>query len=201
MSDLTRQLVRPLAAVFGRATALRGARVFHPRGQAYAARVVVSGGLGTGCRLLDEPAEHQGVVRLSRALGVRRPLPDAEGLALRLPGQGSGGAPLDLLVNTAWRFVFVPRVLAGTWSSLLPYDTGSGRRVLVGARPRATGFSLLVADLLGPWQEWGRLTLGEPFDGEGLRFAPTIGADDLVPVPLLRSLRGQAYDASQDARS
>lgn len=190
-----------LARALGAATALRGARAFHPRGQAHAARVVVTGGLGTGARVLDEPAEHPAVVRLSRALGLPRPLPDAEGLALRLPGLGVGGAPLDLLVNTAWRYVFVPRFLSATWSTLLPYDTGSGRRLVLGARPTREGFTLLAAGLLGPWREWGRVVLGAPFDGEDLAFAPTVGAPDLVPVRFLRGLRAQAYDRSQAARA
>lgn len=201
MPELTRLPRSLLARALGAGTALRGARVFHPRGQAYAAGVVVTGGQHAGARLLDEPAEHEAVVRLSRALGLPRPLPDAEGLALRLPDLGVGGTPLDLLVNTAWRYVFVPRVVSATWSTLLPYDTGSGRRLVLGARPTREGFTLLLADLLGPWREWGRLVLGEPFAGEDLAFAPTVGAPDLVPVPFLRALRAQAYDESQAARA
>ncbi len=201
VNGLSRLAASAAAGTFGAATALRSARVFHPRGQAYRARVRVHGSVATGCRVLDRPAEHDAVVRLSRALGLPRGLPDAEGLALRLPGLGRGGGPLDLLVNTAWRYVFVPRVVSGTWSSILPYRTAAGRRVLLGARPVDGGFVLLVADLLGRWREWGRLELAEPFDGEELRFVPTLGADDLVPVPLLRDLRRAAYDGSQAARS
>lgn len=190
-----------VATVLGVGTALRGARVFHPHGVTHSCRLVVAGGNTWGARLLDTSAEHSGVVRLSRGVGLPSPLPDVEGLALRLPGLGTGGAPLDLLVNSAWRFIFAPRVLSPTWSTVLPYRTGSGRRVLLGARPTPTGFVLLAAPLLGAWRPWGRLELGAAYDGEHLRFAPTIGADDLEPVALFRTLRAWSYDASQAARS
>ena len=188
------------ASTLGAATALRGARVFHPHGRTHDAVVTVTGGRGTGAALLDTPGRHQGVVRLSRGAGLPAPLPDVEGLALRLPGQGVGGAPLDLLINSAWRYVFVPSVLAPTWSAILPHRTGSDRLVLLGARPEDGGFTLLVADPLGPWRQWGRLALGAELDGEDLRFAPTVGAADLRPVELFRALRAQSYDASQAAR-
>jgi hypothetical protein len=190
-----------LATTLGAATALRGARVFHPHGRSYDAVLTVTGGLGTGAAVLDRPARHQGVVRLSRGTGLPAPLPDVEGLALRLPGQGVGGAPLDLLINSAWRYAFVPSVIAPTWSAILPHRTSSGRLVLLGARPQDGGFALLAAAPLGAWRPWGRLSLGAELDGEHLRFAPTIGAPDLQPVELFRTLRARSYDASQAARA
>jgi len=189
-----------LATGLGVATALRGARVFHPHGTTYAATVTVSAGGGWGAELLDRPAVHSGLVRLSRGTGLPEPLPDVDGLALRLPGLGVGGAPLDVLINSAWRYVFAPSLLTPTWSSVLPYRTSGERQVLLGARPDRTGFTLLAAPLLGPWSPWGRLELGAVVDGEDLRFAPTIGAPDLQPVALFRSLRAWSYDASQAAR-
>ena len=188
------------AAALGLATAVRGARVFHPRGVTRTCRLEVGGGQQWGARLLDEPGTHEGVVRLSRGVGLPAPLPDVDGLALRLPGLGQGGAPLDLLVNSAWRFVFAPSVVSPTWSCVLPYRTGSGRQVLLGARPVPEGFTLLVAPLLGAWLEWGELRLEEPVDGEDLCFRPTLGADDLQPVELFRTLRQWSYDASQAGR-
>jgi hypothetical protein len=188
------------ATALGAATALRGARVFHPHGRTHDAVVTVAGGARTGAALLDEPGRHQGVVRLSRGAGLPAPLPDVEGLALRLPGLGVDGAPLDLLINSAWRYAFVPSAIAPTWSAILPHRTSSGRLVLLGARPEDGGFALLHAAPLGPWQQWGRLALGAELDGEDLRFAPTVGAPDLQPVELFRRLRAQSYDASQAAR-
>jgi hypothetical protein len=192
------------ATALGWATAARGSRVFHPKGEARTCRLTVTGGLGWGATVLDAPAAHDGVVRLSRAVGLPRPLPDAEGLALRLPGQGSDGAPLDLLVNSAWRFAFVPSALAPTWSAILPHRTGTGRLVLLGARPDGDGFTMLAAAPLGRWQQWGHLALGDLLpdaDAERLRFVPTVGADDLRPVELFRGLRGRAYEQSQARRT
>ena len=189
-----------LARTLGAATAARGARVFHPRGQAYDARLTVTPTTTWGSRLLDEPATHDGVVRMSRAVGLPEPWPDAEGLALRLPGRGRDGAPLDLLINSAWRYVFAPAALSPVWSAILPHRTGDGRRVLLGARPYDGGFTMLAASPLGGWQPWGELRLGEPVDGENLRFAPTIGADDLEPVQAFRRLRSRSYDESQARR-
>ena len=200
MTDLLAAPRAAVATALGLGTALRGGRVFHTRGATRTCEVVVDGGEQWGCALLDRPARHRGVVRLSRGAGLPRPLPDVEGLALRLPGLGASGRPLDLLVNSAWRFVFVPAALSATWSSILPYRTGSGRLVLLGARPRSGGFTLLAASPLGTWREWGRLELGEPVDGEHLRFWPTGGAPDLEAVGPFRRLREQSYVASQAAR-
>ena len=193
----------PRAAVatgLGAATALRGARVFHPHGRSHAAVLTVTGGLRSGAALLDTPGRHEGLVRLSRGAGLPAPLPDVEGLALRLPGRGVDGAPLDLLINSAWRYVFVPSAVAPTWSAVLPHRTGAGRLVLLGARPEDGGFALLAAAPLGAWRQWGRLALGARLDGEDLAFAPTVGAPDLQPVELFRTLRARSYDASQAAR-
>lgn len=189
-----------LATTLGVGTAVRGARVFHPRGRTREAIVTVEGGSDWGAALLDEPGIHGGLVRLSRGVGLPAPLPDVDGLALRLPGLGVDGAPLDVLINSAWRFAFAPSVLSPTWSAVLPHRTGTGRLVLLGARPAPDGFSLLAARPLGAWRTWGSLRLGGELDGEGLRFAPTIGAPDLAPVELFRTLRAWSYDASQAGR-
>lgn len=195
-------LALPRAAVattLGAATALRGARVFHPYGAVHEATVTVAGGLRTGASLLDRPGVHDGVVRLSRGIGLPAPLPDVEGLALRLPGLGVGGAPLDLLINSAWRFAFAPSALTPTWSAVLPHRTGSGETVLLGARPHQGGFTLLAAPLLGAWRSWGELAVGTQLPGD-VSFDPTLGAEDLRHGELFRQLRRWSYDASQAAR-
>ena len=200
MTDLLTLPRAAVATALGVGTAVRGARVFHPRGTTRRAALLVDGGGDWGARLLDEGGVHEGVVRLSRGVGLPEPLPDVEGLALRLPGEGVGGAPLDLLINSAWRYVFAPSALSPVWSAVLPHRTGTGRRVLLGARPVQGGFRLLAATPLGAWQPWARLELGEEVDGEQLRFLPTIGADDLQPVELFRTLRAWSYEASQSGR-
>src|SRR5687768_7464919 len=81
---------------------LRRAPALHPRGTVQECTLSVDGSVRVGARLLDEPATHRGVVRLSRSAGFPPPLPDVGGLAVRLPGLGAGGGPLDLLMSTAW---------------------------------------------------------------------------------------------------
>lgn len=188
------------ATSLGVATAVRGARVFHPHGVTRRATLTVTPTRSWGAQLLDEPAVHDGLVRLSRGVGLPAPLPDIEGLALRLPGLGVDGTPLDILINSAWRFAFAPSVLTPTWSAVLPHRTGGGRLVLLGARPHDGGFTLLAAPPLGAWQPWGELALGAPVSGERIRFAPTAGAPDLEPVQLFRTLRAWSYVASSAAR-
>jgi hypothetical protein len=191
-------------------TALRGSRVFHPRGHAFTGTVVTDGGGTWGARVLDEAGRHDVTVRLSRGIGLPEPLPDIVGLAIRLGGLGRDGGPLDVLVNTAGgppglRHLFLPEPLGRTFSSVLPYRTGSGRVVLLGARSEDTGadWQLLAASLAGRWRRWGRLTLGPAVPdarAEGLRFLPTLGADDLQPVALLRAVRDRSYRQSQALR-
>ena len=199
MTDLLSVPRAAAATALGVSTAVRGARVFHPRGSTRHCRVLVPGGTSWGARVLDEVAVHDGVVRTSRGVGLPAPLPDVDGFALRLPGLGVGGAPLDILINSAWRFAFAPSVLSWTWSCVLPYRTGDGVQVLLGARPVDDGFELLVAPTVGGWQPWARLELGGPAP-DGFRTDPALGADDLVPVEPFRRLRRWSYAASQAAR-
>ena len=197
------------STALGLGTALRGARVFHPRGSGHTGTVVVTGGGAWGARLLDDPASYDVVVRVSRAAGLPEPLPDAIGIAIRFPHLGREGAPLDLLVNTAGsapvlRHVFLPVPLTRTFTTVLPYRTGDGSRIMLGARPAGDlRWELLVAPLAGPWQPWGSLALGARLPDEQsreLRFMPTIGADDLQPVELFRALRARSYRKSQARR-
>ncbi len=190
-------------------TALRRARVFHPRGRAFRGTVETSGGGSWGAGVLDEPGRYDAVVRVSRGAGLPEPLPDVVGLAVRLDGLGRDGGPLDLLVNTSGglpglRHLFVPAPLGRTFSSVLPYRTGSGRVVVLGARDEGSGrWELLAASLAGGWTRWGRLTLGPALpdtEAERLRFMPTLGAVDLEPVALFRSLRDRSYRQSQALR-
>jgi hypothetical protein len=199
-----------LASTLAAGTALRGARVFHPRGAAHAATVTTDGGGAWGTRLLDDPGRTQVVVRISRGVGLPTPLPDIIGLAIRFPGRGRDGGPLDLLVNSSGgppglRHLFLPEPLAGTYSSVLPYRTGTGRQILLGARRDGsdTSWELLAATLVGDWTRWGRLVLGAPLgagESERLRFRPTLGAEDLHPVELFRAVRDRSYRYSQAQR-
>ena len=196
------------ASALALGTAVRRARVFHPRGRAFRGTVETDGGGTWGARLLDEAGRHDVVVRVSRGAGLPEPLPDVLGLAVRFGGLGKGGGPLDLLVNTSGgapglRHLFVPAPVGRTYSSVLPYRTGSGRVIMLGARGDGGGWALLAATLAGGWTRWGRLTPGPALpdgEAEGLRFRPTLGADDLQPVELFRAVRDRSHRESQTLR-
>ncbi len=197
-------LLAPPAALTARTAdllaRLRGAAALHPRGTVRTCALHVHGAqdaVRTGSRLLDERAVHEGLVRFSRSAGLPPPLPDVGGVAVRLPGLATDGGPLDLLLSTAWRWVFVPTPLSRTSSSLVPFRTGTGRRVLLGSRPAGDVIDLLLAAPLGPWRPWGRLVPGPPAAEQDLRTRPWVGAGDLQPVEYLRRLRAWSYTASQ----
>ncbi|MCI3949098.1 MAG: hypothetical protein K0R11_1032 [Acidimicrobiales bacterium] len=201
------------AALFGALSAVRRRRVFHPRGTAYDATLLVHGG-GRGAALLDEPARRPCVVRLSRGIGLREPLPDILGVALRVPDAYGPGAHQDLLMTTAGEGPVLRSVLGlarspdrGHYSSVLPYRIGDDH-AYVGARPVAPGpsgprFSLEVAPPLGDWQEVALLELGRPWDdaaSDALRFNPFFTGGGIEPAGALQTLRRRAYAGSQAAR-
>jgi hypothetical protein len=194
-------LDRAVSRLVGALARRRGSAALHPDGVLRRCTLVVQDSPRAprgfwGATLLDCPGTYTGVARLSRSAGLPVPLPDAVGLAVRLPGEGTDGAPLDLLMVTSWRHVPVLAPLSRTWSAQLPHRTGTGRHVVLGARPAPGGFSLLVANLAGRWYPWGRLVLGPPVHGS-LRTDPTAGAPDLQHTRFLRGVRRSAYLASQ----
>ena len=103
---------------------LRHGRALHPRGLMVAGTLEVAGGAALGVPVLDVPGEHEVVARLSKGGSLPGGLPDVLGLAVRLPG------PLDVLLSTcgAVPWLLRPRTgfTAGPYSSLVPYDTGTG---------------------------------------------------------------------------
>jgi hypothetical protein len=181
----------------------RGARALHPRGAVVPGRVRRSGlrWAPVGVPWIDEPGEDRARVRLSRGVGLPPPLPDLLGLTLRIDGRG------DLLLTTAaLRYVLVPRVdpRQATYTSIVPFHTSTGR-VMIGAVPAPSGFSLRVAGVVGGWREFAVLTLD---DAPGA--APDDAALDADPMrhPIeglvmpgwLARTREPAYDASRRGR-
>ena len=217
------RLARPLlaagTAAVRAASRLRGERVIHARGRAFTARLSVTGGAGTGVPLLDVPAEHDAVVRVSRSAGLPLPLPDVLGLAVRVLDAHGPGAHQDLLLDST----LAPPVLRRlpvpardharvTYGSLLPYDA-AGTRLLLGARalpgsapvpapdavPDGFALALLVAAPHGPWREVAVLrttgVLPAP-QGRRLQLNPGNSGGGLVPAGPLQSWRERAYPAS-----
>ncbi|GEA88676.1 hypothetical protein [Cellulomonas cellasea] len=149
-----------LGALTRAVTELRGARPLHPDGATLRATVVRHGSARpTGARWLDEPGVDRGIARLSRSVGLPVPLPDVQGLALRLDG---ADGPSDLLLSTTGlgrvsRFLLAPHRApsGGAYGSLLPYRTPAGPVLLVavpGTRVLPTGLEELARELAGePW--------------------------------------------------
>src|SRR3954471_13894264 len=80
--------------------AVRRGKAVHPQGEVYRARLAVHGAAAAppASTLLTEPREHDAVVRLSRSIGVPRPLPDLLGLSLRVLDAYGPGAHQDVLM-------------------------------------------------------------------------------------------------------
>jgi hypothetical protein len=219
------------SVVFGAASALRDARVFHPDGIAFSAAVAIDGNGPFGAPLLDEPARYSAVVRMSRGAGVREPLPDILGLAIRIEDAHGADAPQDLLMVSSWRRPVLRHALVPVsgfqheqWSAVLPYRVAD-RTVLFGARRAgASGGSRVplgglasavergdpvefVLEVAGPRTEWrpfARLTLGAALsqvESEGLRYNPANTGGGIEPVGVLQGLRRMSYIASQSARA
>ena len=95
---------RLTAGLFGGLSRLRGTRIVHPHGLVFSASFEPRGEGPGGIELLrggPKPA----LVRLSRALGVPEPLPDALGLAFRVPDVAEARAKLEaagVQVNEMW---------------------------------------------------------------------------------------------------
>ena len=207
-------LTQPIDAAWAALARARSARALHPDGHAHRAVLEVPGGAGTGVALFDEQATHAAVARLSRATGVPPPLPDALGLAVRVPDLHGPGRHQDILVTTSADVpglhhlpLPAPRGPFGqAYSSLLPHRM-NGRRVLLGALPDPDEgtFRLAICHVGGRFAPVATLRLGDrlPDDAaERLRFNPWNTGGGLAPGggPVQRS-RAAAYRGSQRARA
>lgn len=150
--------------------------------------------------------------RWSRAAGLPAPLPDVEGLALRVPGAGDDGGDADLLLAStgtrAWsRFLLLPRAPGryGDLTTLLPVRAG-GRPVVFRLSPLAGGtddlppatYALHVARGGGPWQRVGHLELAWTPGDTADRFDPvTHRLAGVEQYPLVTTLREPAYAAAR----
>jgi hypothetical protein len=199
-----------LAAVFGTLGAVRRTKPLHPRGSVVAATLARSGSdQSWGVPWLDDPGSEEVVVRLSRAIGLPEGWPDVLGLSIRF---GSGEEQHDLLLaTTGWspvtRHLLVPAVdpARARYSTLLPYDTASGK-VVLGAAPDPdedgpAAFGLHVARVGGPWTRFGTLRLhARPADGEDapLRLDPVRNPlPGLSFPPAVAALREPSYAAAR----
>ncbi|MDQ3739714.1 MAG: hypothetical protein M3320_08555 [Actinomycetota bacterium] len=149
-------------------------------------------------------------MRLSRALGVPKPLPDILGLAVRILDAHGPRRHQDFLVVTSadapvLHHLLLPGPLGPygqSYSSLLPYRVGERLR-LIGALPRRPDFELAVAALGGRWVPVGRLRLGERLSSEAsfaLRYNVWNCGGGIRPTGPFQGIREPAYRGSQAAR-
>ena len=200
-------------AFWGALSAARAARIFHPIGEAYDATLTVPAhgrGKGHGVQLLDMPGEHRAIVRVSRGAGLPRPIPDALGLAIRLPDVHGRNKHQDFLFVTSGNGPLLQHLILPAplrWrqplSSVLAYRVG-GRLRVFGAQRRGEGaFDLCIASLHGRFKKVARLDLGPQLPAavsEGLRFNVWHSGGGIRPVGPFQRLRDPAYRGSQRGR-
>jgi hypothetical protein len=210
MPDLP-ALAGRLAAVPFAALARRTAeKPLHPRGEVLAGTLTRTGS-GLGVPWLDAPATDDVVVRLSRGAGLRAPLPDLLGVAVRVPGEDG---PVDLLLSStaggplAGRVPFPALEASATYGSLMGYRCAAGtvRLALLpaGAGLRAGGATLAAALGWGPWRPAGHLALGGPAGppDPDVRFDSMLHPPPgLVPDGPMARFREPAYAAARAGRS
>jgi hypothetical protein len=201
-----------LAAATGALTRLRPTRKgLHPRGELRRARLQVLGsGAGSGVAVLEEAGTSVALVRLSRAIGTPAPLPDVQGLALRVgadstaPDQGYD----VLFASTGWRVPLRFLLTAGRsvasrpMTTLLPYRSADGP-LLLGARFLDDDVvELAWSRGLGRWHRWARLVLGEAVPGLEVSFDPVLRPPPgLTHYDWVRALREPAYRDARAART
>ncbi|HYF24228.1 MAG TPA: hypothetical protein VD931_00675 [Baekduia sp.] len=201
-----------VAGAFGAVARLRGARAVHPHGPAFEATATL--GPVAGVPALDRRRDVQAILRRSRSFGFPQPLPDVQGVALRLLDLHGEDRHQDVLVVSCVPGPFVNPIPLVTgdrsWthcSSLLPLRLG-GRLAFLGARRTApAAFDLTWGTLGGRWQPFGAVQVHldrrlADERTEALRLDPVLhaGPGMVLAGSALRDLRARAYRESRAAR-
>jgi hypothetical protein len=219
---------RAIALPFRLGSAVRGARVFHPRG--FLCRgswtIDTASPIAGAAEVLQPGVRHEVIARASRGAGLPEALPDFFGIAVRLVDAYGPGRHQDLLINASSSlpvlhhlFLPAPRWFAQAYSTCLPYRAGDGP-FLIGLLPPSergpappldamraavrTGvtFQIAVCAPLGRWRPIGALRLDEalPPDAPDVDFDPWNTGGGLVPATWLNRIRREAYRQSRLAR-
>ncbi len=228
MPDLADLAGRAVAVPLAALTRLRGGKPMHPRGALFTGILERTGPPSVwGAGWLDERRVDRVLVRLSRGVGLPEPWPDVLGLAVRLPGGGPEGRPVDLLLSSTgrgrWtRLVPVPRRdAATTYCSIMSFRSAVGP-VRLAALPEGSGvpsdpaplaaavhrrglrFTLAAALEGGPWEPFARLRVGEPMRP----LDPELHVDAVLHAPPglaadgpMARFRRPAYAAARRARA
>ena len=194
---------RALATGLGAVAALRRGKPLHPRGEISRAVLEITDPVPGAGPFAGTPGTYDGLARHATAMGLPAPLPDVDGLALRLPVEGGLADLLFAATGTGrWtQHVLLPHPSGARvpLTTLFPFESGAGPLVL-GLFPDGTGHDLRASVGSGPWRPLGRLTL-EPLDVEDppeLRFDPLRNTPPgLGTPPLIVRLRDPAYVAAR----
>jgi hypothetical protein len=136
-----------VSAGFYALSALRRRRSLHPAGVGFRGQFLVSNDAPDRpeVALLRPGATYRALLRFSRGAGLPAPLPDALGVAIKLPDAHGPGADQDLLLTSSTdrpllrRLLFPARSFIGrAFSTVLPYDL-DGQRVVVLLVPAPAG--------------------------------------------------------------
>jgi hypothetical protein len=161
----------------------------------------------TGIAFLDTPGDQPVLVRESRSVGLPGPLPDIQGLAVRVTNPDGGPGDL-LLATTGWgrlsRFVLtLSRTTYGRpMTTLFPYRTVAGP-VLLGARSDRPGaVELACATAGGQWRPFADLTISEEDAPDpAISFDPvTNQVPGLEQYGAIARLREPAYRSARRSR-
>jgi hypothetical protein len=129
-----------VATGFYALAALRRKRSLHPTGIGYQGwlEVPAERPVRPGVPLFQAGATHRAILRFSRGAGLPEPLPDALGVAIKLPDAHGPGVDQDLLLTSSTDRPLLRRLLfpagsfvRGAFSTALPYDFGNERAVLL----------------------------------------------------------------------
>jgi hypothetical protein len=119
---------------------VRRRRSLHPVGMGYEGwlQVLDGGQPQPGVPPFQPGTTRPALLRFSRGAGLPEPLPDALGVAIKLPDAHGPGADQDLLLTSSTDRPLLRRMLfpassfvRGAFSTALPYDFGGNRVVLL----------------------------------------------------------------------
>jgi hypothetical protein len=136
-----------VAAGFYALSVLRRRRSLHPAGVGFQGQLLISNDAPDrpGVALLRPGATYRALLRFSRGAGLPQPLPDALGVAIKLPDAHGPGADQDLLLTRSTdrpllrRLLFPARsFIRRAFSTVLPYEL-DGERVVVLLVPAPAG--------------------------------------------------------------
>jgi hypothetical protein len=193
-----------VAAGFYLLAVLRRRRSLHPTGAGYQGWLVVGDGSPgrPGVPLFRSGTAQPALLRFSRGVGLPEPLPDALGVAVKLPDAHGPGIDQDLLLTSSTdrpllrRLLFPARsFVRGAFSTALLYDLGGERVVLLLVPVHTDGGQAASG---AAWRrDGGALAELGAMAADGLRFELRTAGSFGPSQPLATLTAGQPLPAEQ----